>query len=145
MDALSKAWRHAVVVFYRLLSFSVGYPNWFSCIVKFLRAIVKFQTKQQGWFLYEKKYRSSGGTLKYGPIRPIFNRDSNRHKTDVLAKFHQNRCIFTRVIVLTHVKRQRQRQRQRTTDHFFSNFQKNFGFLHELGLFKNFSFFFRGG
>ena len=48
-------------------------------------------------------------------------------------------------VQISSLKRQQQRQHQRqrhgTTRKFFSNFQKNFGFLHELELFKNFWFF----
>ena len=40
-----------------------------------------------------------GGTPPPGPIRPIFNRLLFWPKGHVLAKFHQDRTIFTRVMV----------------------------------------------
>ena len=39
------------------------------------------------------------------------------------------------------LQQQQQPQRHRATRKIYSNFQKKFGFLHELGLFKNFWFF----
>ena len=60
--------------------------------------------KNGAYFQADQIYSPRRGTPKSGPIRSIFNSDLSLTKTDVLSKFHQNRFIFTRVIVITNFR-----------------------------------------
>ena len=63
------------------------------------------RNKENGaYFQAAQIYSPRGGTPKSGPIQSIFNSDLSLAKTDVLSKFHKNRFIFTRVIVITNFR-----------------------------------------
>ena len=57
--------------------------------------------KNDAYFQAAQIYSPRRDTSKSSPIRSIFNSDLSLTKTEVLSKFHPNRFIFTRVIMIT--------------------------------------------